>query len=421
MKPMNELIENYLDESLTNEELQKLHAWLSEDVAHVKEFTMAIAREEQLRAAVKASEPRPTAVSRNEPRRVPWLRTTVGVITAASLAFVVWLATPTPKAAASLTLVHSQGDVSLRDENGHRVPVNAGDEFTSGAFLVDGFGAKARLTDQAGSSFSLSEDSELELVRGRGMTFRLHRGALIAELTEGDAGRPLTVKTPVAETTASGTMFAMNSDESEMLLQVRRGSAKVRRLADEQVVTVAFNQQVRANRESDEPMKVEPVSVPLKWSASPTKNKNTTTYGTWGEDNVLKAGAHQVYLKARDQEVTHYHAGARDAVAGLVKLTKDSVIKIRYRVNRRINVGLFISTRSESWDFTGNFQAYAVTEKLPADEEGWRTATIPVSTLIPVANAKRTFQPDCIAANIYATTYGDDVGLEVAELSVMEK
>ena len=43
---------------------------------------------------------------------------------------------------------------------------------------------------------------------------------------------------------------------------------------------------------------------------------------------------------------------------GLVVLSDSSVLKIRYRLDEPINLGLFIATHMPSWDFSGNFRAY---------------------------------------------------------------
>lgn len=55
------LITNYIEDSLTDEEVVEFEAWLKEDAANMKEFVTALARDEQLRRTVSTSVSQATA------------------------------------------------------------------------------------------------------------------------------------------------------------------------------------------------------------------------------------------------------------------------------------------------------------------------------------------------------------------------
>jgi len=61
MNRSDKLITNYLEDSMTDEEVVEFEAWLKEDAANMKEFVTALARDEQLRRTVITAGPQVTA------------------------------------------------------------------------------------------------------------------------------------------------------------------------------------------------------------------------------------------------------------------------------------------------------------------------------------------------------------------------
>ncbi|MEM7317190.1 MAG: FecR family protein, partial [Planctomycetota bacterium] len=268
-----------------------------------------------------------------------------------------------------------------------------------------------------GSTLWLSGGTELALAKGKGKTLLLQAGTLRADVSPQPEGHPLTVRTATAEATVLGTSFALTAAKQETRMVVNEGAVRIQRLSDEQALTVNGNERVRVGQNDAKPVRAErsPI-VPVAWNVKSKAEGNGTLVGKWSDKQNLAATSETVFLKATGTNEIHYRAGMRNCYPGLVTLNEDSVVRIRYRVDKPINIGLFIATHRPSWDFSGNFRAYIETAMHPADNDRWRTATVAVRKLIPMKEI--SFQPGCVVSTMFATTFGDDVDLEIAEFGV---
>lgn len=392
---------------------------------------LASVREDQLRKAVVSSVTLNTATEeyRSKHARVVqkhiWSRTIWKCAAATVLVFVViWFAVPHTNHNTLITLVQTSGPVSLRsdgnrkDVGGNVEQLEIGAQLSVGTIVVDGVGSRAEFAFEDGSTFELSSDSELTVAKGDGKHLLLRRGTLLASVSRQPAAHPLVIQTATAEAVVLGTSFGINATDTETLLQVSSGAVSLRRLSDDQATTVNMNEQIRADRTAGQPLRSEPISVlPLDWRAAPTID-SAAWLGQWTDARILRATPQKVFLKKVEVEEIHFHAGVANNYPGLVTLDANSVVRIRYRIDRPRNLGIFMSTHAVSWDFTGNLQAYVEDAETPADNEGWRTATVPIMSFHPMGE-HIPFQPGCVVSTIYATTWGDDLGLEVAELEIL--
>ena len=423
MRRSDELIAGYLDDSLTGEQAAELQRWLRAGPANVKEFTMALARDEQLRMVVASTE----SLSKTEKhcetqtstQRTLLSRTFRKVTIAACLVAVIFgVAMLQPRGGSALTLAESDGLVSLRsDENAKITRLNPGETISSGTLLVQGDGAQARLSYADGSMLWLSGGAELRLTRAKAKALSLQTGTLRADVSSQPSGFPMTVRTPTAEATVQGTSFALTAANRETRLVVNDGAVSLQRLSDEQTLTVKANEQVRVSQNHANLFRAErSPMVPMKWNFASTTEDDASSVGTWSDSGTLTATPETMYLKTTGSNEIHYRAGARNCYPGLVLLSESSVVKIRYRLEEPINLGLFVATHMPSWDFSGNFRAYVETRMLPADGDGWRTATVSVQSLIPMNDMP--LQPGCVVSALFATTFADDAGLEITDFSV---
>lgn len=422
----NDLIERYLDDSLTDEQAIEFQTWLKASDENVKKFALASARNEQLRAIVAAEEEGVVATASgsrdSKPRGMLRPGTAARGMTAACLLIAgIWLFSSPAHSAPQVSLVGSNSPVSLRSGQEPQRWLNTGDSFTTGTLVTENDATRARFAYVDGTVFTLRGETELTLEDDPGKRLVLSKGLLLAEVLPQPRQQPMKVLTPTAEATVLGTTFALNAETNETLLQVRDGEVTLRRLIDDREATARNNEQLLALQTGDQPLQAEPITdVPASWKASSKRTPGQTWLGTWNDEGVLKAVPRKILLKKPGVEEEHFHAGIRSEIPGVVTLEKDSEIRIRYRTAKPINVGLFLSTRSATWDFTGNFQAYLVEEENPADADGWRTGTVPATSLLPMG-AKIPFQPGCVVSTILATTYAQDAGLEVAEFEVISK
>ena len=391
MRRGDELIAGYLDDSLTGEQAAELQRWLHAGPANVKEFTTALARDEQLRTVVASTELISATEKHHEvqtsTQRTLLPRTFRKVTIAACLvAVILGVAMLQPRGGSALTLAESDGLVSLRSDGNAKITrLNPGETISSGTLFVQGDGAQARLSYADGSTLWLSGGAELRLTRAKAKALSLQTGTLRADVSSQPSRFPMTVRTPTAEATVQGTSFALTAANRETRLVVNDGAVSLQRLSDERTLTVKANEQVKVSQNHASLFRAErSPMVPMKWNAASTTEDNASLVGTWSDSGTLTATPETMYLKATGANEIHYRAGARNCYPGLVILSESSVVKIRYRLEEPINLGLFISTQTRSWDFSGNFRAYIETPMLPADGDGWRTATVSVQSLIPM-------------------------------------
>lgn len=423
----DELIARYLDDTLSEEESLELQAWLQSDAANLQKLVIATARDEQLRAAVVSTETLSATTSRHAadavtlsviPPKNSKHAAIKWIVAACLLAVVAWFAAPRQNSEPTLTLIETSGQVSLADAGGRVSRLKAAESFATGTIVVNGEGSRAKFRYADGSTFSLAGGSELNLRSGDGKQMFLRHGTLLADVAPQPAGQPLVVHTATAEAVVLGTSFGINATESETWLQVSSGAVNIRRLADDQTTTVNMNERVLAGSTADQALRAEPITVlPFRWRADSVTGDAKTWLGEWSEPGILRATPQTVFLKETDVEETHFHAGIRHSYPGFVTLDANSVVRIRYRIDRPMNLGLFISTHAALWDFTGNFQARVEERFTPPDRDGWRTATVPVVSFFPMGE-RLSFQPGCVVSTIYATTWADNVRLEVAELEI---
>lgn len=424
-----ELIAAYLDDSLTEAETVELNDWLQADAEHVKRFVLASVREEQLRRAVISSTKLRAVTERQSQRsqvvsRKILSRTVLKYAAAIILtAVATWFLVPRADQRTQVSLIRTSGPVSLRKNPDSIVePVKIDARIDAGTLVIGGMGTRAEFAFADGSTFELAGGSELTLGNGQGKQMLLRHGTLFASVAHQPARYPLRIQTPTAEAIVRGTSFALNAREAETFLRVESGAVELRRLADHQALTVSGLEQARAGVNVTQPMRPEPVtSLPDHWRANQKSLPMANWLGEWRTPEILRAVPRVVFVSELGVEERHYHAGAFGDFPGLVTLRSDSAVRVRYRIQRPLNLGLFISTHTETGEFSGNFQAYVEERKTPADAEGWRTATVPITSFMPIRVRPQPFQPNCVVEIIFATTFADDVGLELAKLEVVSK
>ena len=419
----DELIALYLDDSLSQDQAAELRKWLYSDSANVLKLAKATARDEQLRAAVVSLETLRDATGRpafqacvaqraSRPRSImPW-----AFATSLAIFMIAWFAIPRSVGESTLTLVDSTGAVSFRIDDEGEEPMTAGMQLSAGTLVVEGDGARAEFSYPDGSTLSLFGGSVTKVSNVRGKQLFLKRGDLSASVPHQPSKRPLLVRTATAEATVLGTSFGISADQSETLLQVNSGSVKMRRLLDDQEVVVGGNQQVRTVDTDIKPLLTEPMDViPDSWHADFQIEQGLTWIGE-RRDGVLAGNFRSTYSRELNVHSEHFHAGAYNKLQGLVTLYSDSAVSVRYRISEGRNIGVFISTHLSSWEFSGNFEGYLIHDKIVPNAEGWREATIPLTSFY--ARSSMKLQSGCKLSAIYLTTYERDIGLAISYLEV---
>ena len=426
MSRNNELIAAYLDDSLTDEQAAELELWLNADAANMRQFVLANARDEQLREAVTANIPN-RHIAANKPctsgvvRRRLQATAIVSCTAAVLITVTAWLVVQQPDRAELVTLVEMNGAVSLRNDDNNIVRnLEVGAQLSVGTLVLEGESSAAQFMFADNSTLSLSGDAELKIHEGIGKQLYLQSGTLLASVSRQPVGRPLRVRTPTAEAVVLGTSFTMNAAIAETFLRVNSGTVELHRLADDQSLKVSEREQARATVDATQPMQPEPVEpLPATWVASLESAQIESWTGHWSDDEILVAIPRTVFIREAGIRENHFHAGATNGFPGLVTLREASAVRVRFRTQRPLNVGIFVVTHTESGAFSGNFQAYIQQRITPPDADGWRTATVPLASFIPIQGSSHSFTSGCVASTLFVTTYTADVGLEVAEFEVL--
>lgn len=427
MSHEKELIASYLDDSLTARQVEELQEWLQADAENMRQFVLASAREEQLREAVMSSatlEALAVEGASYPNARRQTVRSRNTLFCAAMLVLVTatfWLVADRQPAHAFVTIVRTNGSVRFQNDDGTEMnSLRVGDQLAGGTFVVEGDSSQAEFTFEDQSTITLSGTSELTLRIPERKQLHLRRGVLLASVSPQPAGQSLRIRTPTAEAVVLGTSFAMNAEQDETFLRVSSGTVELHRLADDQSLKVSEKEQVRASAHADQPLLSERVSpLPNRWRANRESQAVNDWIGQWQDGNILAAVARTVFIKELGVHESHYHAGATNGFPGLVTLHQSSAIRIRYRTQQSLNIGLFVVTHTDSGMFSGNFETWIQHRTTTPDVDGWRTSTVPVESFHPIQGGVKSFQPGCIASSIFATTYDRDVGLEIAELEVI--
>ena len=423
MTDRHELLAAFLDDALTESQADELRNWVESDPANLAWFSENVAREELLRDVIVSKE---SLAEATRPERGPSLvrPSPVQLITTCAIGVclvgaVLWALIPNAGRSISLTLVRANGKVTVLDAENQRRRLNVGESIPKGNTLVTGDGSRATFADENLGTIALVGASQMSVTESSSNSLRIDHGVMLASIAAQPRHRPFTIRTPSAEATVLGTSFAINADPDQTVLQVNRGNVRFRRLSDSRSLDVNPDQIVRAEASDvHELQAARVVNAPAEWNAAPGISDNARWLGRWSTEHVLTASPRTVFVKEQEIEEEHFHAGISNVYPGFVKLTDESVISVRYRIDRPINLGVFVSTHASSWDFTGNFQAYIEHLKAPPDTAGWRTMAIPIRSFTALAHSGLAFRSGCEVSTIYVTSYAEDVGLEISELRV---
>ena len=191
--------------------------------------------------------------------------------------------------------------------------LNPGESFSSGTLCVEGDGAQARLSYADGSTLWVSGGAELKLTKAKDKTLSLHAGntacGRLSSAPRTSTGR-FVRRLPRPQ--CWETSFALTAAKRETRLVVNEGEVSLRRLSDEQTLTVKANEQVKVGQEHAILFRAErSPSVPINWIMESKFEGSATLLGTWSDAGRLTATPETVFLKATGANEIHYRAGTR--------------------------------------------------------------------------------------------------------------
>jgi len=320
-----------------------------------------------------------------------------------------------------------QGTVSWN--NGTGVPpvsIEASVRVPGGTLVLEGEDAFAQLRFDDGTLVTLNGEAELGFSDDGQKHLALRRGTLNAQVQPQPAGRPLLVRTPTAEVEVVGTVFAMSSHSNETKLNVETGSVKLRRLMDGKTVEVNSRQGVVASLAPTQLKPAATKAAPMQWRQTFDQAPPPAQQGRWlrasdGLPGRMRATAYVAGRRKDDTTVIHHGVGLVPPTVGLggfVTLGNESVVRVRYRMERETLLVCFLSCQWTEGGFAGNFLLLHPATKTPPDAGGWRTATLPVSAARAIVAEKYPTPISTQLRMLVIQTFEQDVGLEVAEVEI---
>jgi ferric-dicitrate binding protein FerR (iron transport regulator) len=338
-----------------------------------------------------------------------------------------WLRSQGPHVQAIAWVEEVQGTVSWSNGTGAAsVSIEAGMRAPGGTLVLEGEDALAQLRFDDGTLVTLSGESELGFSQDGQKRLALRRGTLNARVQPQPVGRPLLVRTPTAEVEVVGTEFAMSAQSNETQLNVETGSVKLRRLMDGQIVEVNSRQSVVASLTATQLKPAATKAASLQWRQTFDQAPPPAKQGSWlragnGLPGRMRATAYVAGRRKDGTTVIHHGVGVDPPTVGpggFVTLGKESVVRVRYRMERAALLVCFLSCQRTETGFAGNFLLLHPVPKTPADAGGWRVATLPVAAAQAIPTEKYPSPVGTQLRMLIIQTFEQDVGLEVAEVEI---
>ncbi|OAI46472.1 hypothetical protein AYO44_11340 [Planctomycetaceae bacterium SCGC AG-212-F19] len=373
--------------------------------------------------AAENASAQPVMPSQRSWRRAAAIAAALLVVAGLSL---LWLRSQDQRAQAAW-VEEVQGTVSWNNGTGVRpVSIESSVRVPGGTLVLEGEDAFAQLRFDDGTLVTLNGEAELGFSDDGQKRLALRRGTLNAQVQPQPAGRPLLVRTPTAEVEVVGTDFAMSSDSNETKLNVETGSVKLRRLMDGKTVEVNSRQTVVASLAATQMKPAATKAAPMQWRQTFDQAPAPAQQGRWlragnGLPGRMRATAYVAGRRKDDTTVIHHGVGVHPPTVGpggFVTLGNESVVRVRYRMERETLLVCFLSCQRTEGGFAGNFLLLHPATKTPPDADGWRMATLPVSAARAVVAAKYPTPIGTQLRMLVIQTFEQDVGLEVAEVEI---
>ncbi len=424
MNPSVELIQGYLDGSLSEAQEAALTAWLKQDPAHLRDFTEALRFENDLRLAAEA-EFRPGALGVFHPtaeprprRRSPWWRYAAAITLLAGLP---WLYLQISRPREVVSVKEISGSLAWTGANGEtRQFFASGDRLPPGMFETIGEGSRVTLAFRDGTRMDLRGDSRAVIAARRQKSIHLQSGSLRAQVSPQPAGKPLLVHTPTARLEVLGTVFSLFTVPRSTTMNVKQGRVKMERLADGGVVEVPAQHTAAASLETATPLAAtRSVEAPTAWRWDATMPPPEEALRNWRPEEGFVSSLPIVVGSEPESGKRLIQHGIRfDSAIPLVHATRESVLRFRYRSARPAQIVVFLSTNFIDGSFGGNFEAVLPPGSGDPQDDGWRDVTLPFHD-IPSIKPQYPLQPDGNEVNhLSLRSYHQDARLEFSRISI---
>jgi hypothetical protein len=356
------------------------------------------------------------------------LATTAGLLL---MAFVLWAnehgrLDVSPPAVVTVESIH--GAVMFRDSQTDRLlAVGEPLSLPAGTLVLEGDTAALQCRFFDGTLITLTGDTEAKLADEDQKRVRLSRGELTAEVTPQTAGRPMIIETPTARVEVLGTVLSLSAEADRTSVRVDSGRVRLSRLVDGRAVEIDYNHACIASLDPREDLQPLPTaSATGVWryefaEPPPARWKGQWLAASGGEPGRVRVVPCIVGRKDEAQPIIHFGVTARrvDGI-DLGRLPADATLRIGYRLTEPAPLRIMLGVNRPDGRFGGNFETKLSSRSVVADHGRWQWLEIPLSRLKPLVPRFPAMAEGDRPYLILITTFEEDAGLEIAELSITE-
>lgn len=350
------LIQRYLNGKSTAEEVEELDALLQTDAVLRAEFRFQAELDAHLCEASRDHESGAEPVPSPARRRL-WLPAAAAVFIALAIAVPLFLFSGRSDGTV-LTVVGYGGSLTWTGGNETRDNLQLGARLSGGTVESAGPGSWATFRFDDGTTFTVAGNTSLAVTEDGHKELRLKRGSLNVDVTPQPSGRPLAIRTPVAELAVVGTRLDIAVSPARTLLTVREGRVRMTHRTTGESIEVNGAQRGFASLEGAGELRRFPVPAPtFAWTSTLPEG---ISHGAWlpefaGEMMGLRAVPRIEYDEAGSAFVV-YHAAVSVLGDAPVALARGSRLLIRGKNDSNssaLTVGL--TTINPAGGFAGQF------------------------------------------------------------------
>jgi hypothetical protein len=253
----------------------------------------------------------------------------------------------------------------------------------------------------------------------------LKSGNLSADVTPQPNGYPMLIHTRSAVLEVIGTSFEVDADLASTALNVTEGMVRVKRLSDGRHVEVPAQHQVVAA--ADQELSVNQVPQVAHGWRSRLEEGPRRTYGRWlpatGNTGPLLHCIPHTTEDGRTIYTSSFQVTAADAAP--VMTNDRTLVHVQGRLDRRADLFVGITLKTEEGDFAGRFQVILPEKDFQPGEDFKITLRIEDFKLDPSLTAMKQRLSESasglIVESMWCHTLYQPAGLAIASLELMER
>lgn len=420
----------YIDGTLSPSELARLNEHLRAS-SSARERLTQIATQAVVLADISRMQPRksarPPEPSPFSSYRSAWFKAAAALLVLTAGIAVFW----TGRQGESVVLVECVGGANWYGASDEmRSGLIAGMRLTDGTLALDGEASSAQIRFADGTQITLSGGTELTYSSDGQKRLHLKSGTITATVAPQPNGKPMRIRTAMAEIEVLGTVLELSAKPDQTLLIVQKGLVRLRRMADGREIQVPANSAASASLDTRAELLVSKQDVTTRewrqvFHVAPDENWK----GQWRAADGKSPGRMGAvpYIAGRKRDggvITHHGITARTFSVRTgqpaVLASASSMLHLRWRTAVPSQIQVMLLTDNLSGGFGGNFEYSIMASQVSAGADGWHHAKVPLKDFSTVTPETATEPAGTKVMTVLVSSYGTDVQLEIAEIGILQ-